>query len=249
MQPAPQRLDPARPVAPARVARSRARQLVAVMALAALMLVGLTLVAAQAGPDAVDVQATLWLQRITFAPFAVLMYWVSWMGFSPQNLALPVVVAAAFAVRGYRIEALWVLGTSASAVATMLLKDVVHRPRPDPQLVGVTAALPDWSFPSGHTVQYTTLFGFAFYLVFVLLRRSAARTLCLVVLALPVVLVGPSRLYLGQHWLSDVLGGYAVAVLLLVPYCWAYARIRLPTIRRARLSEAASGGESIAGPT
>ena len=211
------------------------------MTLAALALVGLTFVAAQANPDAIDLQATLWLQRITFRPFAALMYWVSWAGFSPQNVALPVVVAGIFALRGYRIEALWLLGTSASVVATELLKELVHRPRPSPELVGVTAALPDWSFPSGHTVQYTTLFGFAFYLVFVLVRRSAARTACLIVLSLPVLLVGPSRLYLGQHWLSDVLGGYAVAVLLLLPYCSAYARARLPAIRRARLPETGAG--------
>jgi membrane-associated phospholipid phosphatase len=226
-----------RPVATSRIAWSRTRQLVVVMVLAGAALGVLTIIASQAGPDAVDLQATLWLQRITFPPFASLMYWVSWMGFRPQNLALPVVVAGCFALAGYRVEAIWVLGTAASAVVTVLLKDLVHRPRPDPDLVGVSAALPDWSFPSGHTVQYTTLFCFAFFLVFVLGRRSTARTVCLIVLALPVVLVGPSRLYLGQHWLSDVLGGYAVAVLLLVPYCWAYARVRLPAIRRARLPE------------
>jgi membrane-associated phospholipid phosphatase len=53
-----------------------------------------------------------------------------------------------------------------------------------------------------------------------------------VLLAVPIVLVGPSRLYLGQHWLSDVLGGYALAVLFLVPYCWAYAKWRLENAKR-----------------
>ena len=51
------------------------------------------------------------------------------------------------------------------------------------------------------------------------------------VLLIPLVLVGPSRIYLGQHWPSDVLGGYALSVLLLVPYCWAYANWRLDTAR------------------
>jgi undecaprenyl-diphosphatase len=46
-------------------------------------------------------------------------------------------------------------------------------------------------------------------------------------LAVPIVLVGPSRLYLGQHWLSDVLGGYVLAALCLVPLCWAFVKWRL----------------------
>jgi undecaprenyl-diphosphatase len=165
------------------------------------------------------------------------MYLVSWPGYFPQSFGLPVVAAALFLLRGYGIEAVWILGTAFSVMVTTLLKDLVHRARPAPELVGVAAPLSDWSFPSGHTVQYTILCGFALFLIYVLGRRSARRTVCLVVVAVPIVLVGPSRLYLGQHWLSDVLGGYAVAVLLLVPYCWAYAQLRLPSIRGAQLPE------------
>jgi undecaprenyl-diphosphatase len=161
------------------------------------------------------------------------MYSASWFGFSPQNLLMPLVVAAVFALRGFRIEALWVIGAQFSAVVTTILKELVHRPRPSPDLVGVAAPLADYSFPSGHVVQYTTLFGFAFFLVYVLARRSRARTALLVLLALPIVLVGPSRLYVGQHWLSDVLGGYAVSILVLAPYCWAYAHTRLKSLHAA----------------
>jgi undecaprenyl-diphosphatase len=76
------------------------------------------------------------------------------------------------------------------------------------------------------------LFGFTFFLLYVLARRSALRTIGLVLLTVPIALVGPSRLYLGQHWLSDVLGGYAVAALLLLPMCWAYTRWRLARLVR-----------------
>jgi membrane-associated phospholipid phosphatase len=80
-------------------------------------------------------------------------------------------------------------------------------------------------------------------------RRSSVRTLALILLAVPIVLVAPSRLYLGQHWLSDVLGGYAVATLLLVPYCGAYAKWRLD-IARARFAGAVRpAGNSVLAPT
>jgi undecaprenyl-diphosphatase len=197
---------------------------VAILLVAGVVLAGLTLVASQAAPTAIDLAATLWLQRINLPGFAELMYVVSWFGFAPQAWVMPLVVAGLFALRGLRMEALWIVGTQVSSLIAIVLKEVVHRPRPSPDLVHVSAPLTDPSFPSGHVVQYATLFGFAFFLVYVLARPSVQRTILLVLLALPIVLVGPSRLYLGQHWLSDVLGGYAVATLLLVPYCWAYTR-------------------------
>jgi undecaprenyl-diphosphatase len=210
----------------------RARHLVGLSLVSALILVGLTLVASQANPNAIDLGATLWIQQFHNPTFAALMFGVSWFGFAPQTWIVPLVVAAPFAVRRLWAEALWMLGTQAASLVAVTLKDTVHRPRPSAELVGVLMPLDSPSFPSGHVVQYAMLFGFAFFLVYVLYQRSAPRTAMLVLLALPIVLVGPSRLYLGQHWLSDVLGGYAVSAILLIPYCWAYTRWRLDAARR-----------------
>jgi membrane-associated phospholipid phosphatase len=220
------------PIASAGVVAWRTRQLVGFTLAAGLVLIGLTLVASEADPNIVDLAATRWLQQFNSPWFAALMAAVSWLGFSPQNLIMPLALAAPFAARRLWVEALWILGSQSSALVTILLKDIVHRARPSPELVGVLAPLTDPSFPSGHVVQYTTLFGVAFFLVYVLSQPSSRRTAALVLLAIPIVLVGPSRLYLGQHWLSDVIGGYAVAAMLLVPYCWAYARWRLDATRR-----------------
>jgi hypothetical protein len=79
--------------------------------------------------------------------------------------------------------------------------------------------------------------------------------IALVLLAIPIVLVGPSRLYLGQHWLSDVLGGYAVAAILLTPYCWAYTKWRLDATRsrfkhaKSTTDETARHRRHIGGPS
>ena len=227
----------------------RTHHSVGVLLGAGIVLAGLTLVASHADPNTVDLGATLWLQQFHNPAFATLMAWVSWFGFAPQTWALPVIVALPFAVRGLRVEALWVVGTQAAALVVLLIKDLVHRQRPSPDVVAVLAPLNSPSFPSGHVVQYTMLFGFTIFLVYVLVRRSSLRTLALILLAVPIVLVGPSRLYLGQHWLSDVLGGYAVATLLLVPYCWAYAMWRLD-ITRARFAGAARpAANSVSAPT
>lgn len=115
---------------------------------------------------------------------------VSWFGFAPQNLVMPVVLAAPFAARRLWVEALLVLGSQSASLMTVVLKDVVHRSRRSPALVGVLTPLSDRSFPSGHVVQYTVLFGVAFFFVYVLAQPSARRTVALVLLAIPIVLVG-----------------------------------------------------------
>jgi membrane-associated phospholipid phosphatase len=104
----------------------------------------------------------------------------------------------------------------------------VERPRPAGESIRVVSALLDYSYPSGHVVGYVCLYGFLFFLTYVLLRRSWQRTVALVALALPIGLVGISRIYLGHHWASDVLGGYALGTAYLLLLVEAY---RLLVIR------------------
>jgi hypothetical protein len=91
----------------------RTRRLVGIMLVALAVLVGLTLVASQSDPNALDLGATRWLQQFRNPTFAALMYWVSWFGYSPQNFILPLALATPFALRCLWVEALWVLASQA----------------------------------------------------------------------------------------------------------------------------------------
>src|SRR6185503_7608434 len=90
------------------------------------------------------------------------------------------------------------------------------------------ANLPTKSFPSGHVVMVTTFYGFLAFLVFTLLKPSWGRTALLVVFAALIVLMGPSRIYLGQHWFSDVMGAYLLGglwlALTIMFYRWGKQR-------------------------
>ena len=130
---------------------------------------------------------------------------------------------------GYRTETKFVLAASASVALTEVFKQVFARPRPDADLVAVVAGATGHSFPSGHTLFYVTFFGFLAYLAYAQLKPGRLRTAVLWLTGLLILLVGPSRIWMGQHWASDVLASYALGLAYLVGLVWLYGRRRLNT--------------------
>ena len=176
-----------------------------------------------------DVTITRALQSLDHPLVYVTMVAISAFGFAPLNLVVFGAAIAGFWLRGFRREASYlVLALGATVIAT-LVKIVVHRPRPDPDVVRVVSELIDYSYPSGHVVSYVSFFGFLFFLFYVLFRRAIWRTVLLVALGALVLFIGLSRIYLGHHWASDVLGGYALGG------AWLLVLIELYRARRPPL--------------
>jgi undecaprenyl-diphosphatase len=205
----------------------RAFLLVGLFAASALGLAGLAVLLRQAPPAAADLAIGLWLQQWRSPGLIWLMVALSWLGYAPQSVLVTAGLAGAAVLAGRPRDGAWLVGTQLGSALGAGLKLLVERPRPTEALVSVYAAATDYGFPSGHVVFYATLFGFAFFLVFVHARRGPRRTVLLALLAAPIPLIGIARVYLGLHWPSDVLGGYALASVVLVPYCALYARTAL----------------------
>jgi membrane-associated phospholipid phosphatase len=101
------------------------------------------------------------------------------------------------------------LSAGGSGFVNRLFKLAVNRPRPTEDLVSVLTKTDPYSFPSGHVMFYVSYFGFLFFVAYAVLPAgSLARRAALVLTALPVLLVGLSRVHLGAHWPSDTLGAY-----------------------------------------
>lgn len=126
------------------------------------------------------------------------------------------------------LEAVTLVALSAiSALLNGLLKLLVERPRPTARLVDIFQAASGLSFPSGHVMAYLAFWGFLFSLCIILFKgNSWWRITLLIVSAFFVVMVGPSRVYLGDHWASDVLGSYLIGGALLGVTLWIYLKLK-----------------------
>jgi undecaprenyl-diphosphatase len=138
---------------------------------------------------------------------------VSWLG-GPPFLTLLTVVAAGFVlVRGRRRLVVFLVVTClGGGLIDTAVKLVVARPRPvvDHPIAEAFGK----SFPSGHAMSSTVVYG-ALLLVF--LPAAGRRRRALVALTMAVVLaVGCSRLLLGVHFVSDVLGGFVLGLAWLI---------------------------------
>jgi undecaprenyl-diphosphatase len=162
-----------------------------------------------------------WLQSFMVA--------VSFLGNQTILFTLLILLTAlAFWLVRLRLEALIIITLSVvSSVVNFLVKLIVSRPRPTTHLVDVFQNATGQSFPSGHVMSYVAFWGLLFSLGLILFnRRRWWHYLLLIIPALFVILVGPSRIYLGDHWASDVLGGYLFGGLLLGITLMIYLRLK-----------------------
>ena len=106
----------------------------------------------------------------------------------------------------------WLAAFAGGGLLDVVLKLVIRRPRPP----YAAALLPhfSWSFPSGHALASLIGYGMLAYVLTLLwIRRRGAQIAVALCAAVLILAIGLSRLYLGLHYFSDVVGGYTAGVL------------------------------------
>src|SRR4051794_29678196 len=201
-------------------------------ALARVSLLGFVLLAVlvrQGTTLALDRQVTRAVQRPASSALLGLLEAVSWPGYLPQGIVIGLLIAAAFALARRWPESGMVVLAILTFPLTLLVKGLVARPRPSAALDGVVVhvAASGTGFPSAHVLCYMALGGFLAYLAATRLRGALRPVLLTLALAL-LVLIGPARIYLGEHWFTDVLASYLLGLAFLVGilalYRWSVGR-------------------------
>lgn len=122
-------------------------------------------------------------------------------------------------------ESILMLSTLLTGVVSWIVKVLVDRPRPTADLVNILEKTSFQSFPSGHTLFYTVLFGNAAILIFYAKGMKSWLKFILMGLCIIIVIIaGYSRIYLGSHWFTDVLGGLILGIILLIGSEYWYRR-------------------------
>ena len=172
-----------------------------------------------------DLAITRAVQGVRAAWFHTLLEPFNRLGFPPVVDVVYGTVTVLLFLRGLRREA----ASSAfcglgAAGLNFLTKALVGRPRPPAELVHVEHHVSSPTFPAGHVLNFTAFAGFLAYLAWMQMAPSWRRTALVTMLASMMALMGLARIDSGEHWTSDVLGGYLLGSLWLAATVSFYHR-------------------------
>ncbi len=158
----------------------------------------------EVGLAALDPARVEWLLTAVIA--------ISVFGYLPANAILVAVAAFGLYVFGRTRAAGYLLLASLIAPIGLLMKSLLARQRPVDLVTGNPSLLDSYSYPSGHVIFYTAVFGFLFVLAGKEIRSGVLSLAAKIVLLALIVAVGLGRLLEYVHWPTDVVGGYLLAL-------------------------------------
>lgn len=145
----------------------------------------------------------------------------------PANLTL---VAWFLFIKKHRWYSIKVPVVALSSLLLMFcLKFIFHRNRP---LTPLLAEAKGYSFPSGHALMSLTFYGLIIFLVWQKEKKAWIKWALTILLALLIIFIGISRVYLGVHYASDVLAGFCVGLMWLFLSLWILRKIETYSSRK-----------------
>lgn len=143
---------------------------------------------------------------------------LAWTGSVPVAAVLVLLSLAVLWFRAPRMQFLTALAGAFLVLLGIGLKLLIARPRPDSWLPEVGSI--SYGFPSGHTIFATVFFGLALIFVGAWVQRPGVRLGARVIFLLLILSFGVSRVYLGAHWPSDVIGGWLYGATAVLALSW-----------------------------
>ncbi|RWY55462.1 phosphatase PAP2 family protein [Mucilaginibacter gilvus] len=210
--------------------KRRQRILLLVLLIISIGFVALTILVTLYPTSFIDVEFSEEVQEHQNKFLDTAMYLISVPGYMPESPIMIVFTSLVFFLFRYKKAAVFVMLTMLAGLVSTVVKALVNRPRPSDDVVRIVLKTTQQSFPSGHVLFYVVFFGFLVVLMYQLedipkfLRWFVMAVSLFMIFAIPF-----SRIYLGAHWFTDVMGGFLLGVLCLYLLSWLY--LRKPALR------------------
>jgi undecaprenyl-diphosphatase len=160
----------------------------------------------------VDGNVNSWAASIQTGSFTTTALMIDFVFDTPALMIITLLVTAFLFQKHYRKQSVFLAGAMlVNAILVEVTKMIVQTDRPFNALIAVSG----FSYPSGHTSGSVVFCGLLTYYAWQHGRSLTVKTVSSVLYVIVTAIVGFDRLYLNVHWLSDVLGGWLLGVVLL----------------------------------
>jgi len=124
-------------------------------------------------------------------------------------------ISCYFGIKNKKIGICIVLNLCIEGSCNFLIKNILRRERP----IGIRLVEEKgFSFPSGHSMASFAFYGLLIYFIYIKVDNKYIKFFSIVILSLIILCIGMSRIYLGAHYATDVLGGYVLALSYLIVF-------------------------------
>lgn len=172
-----------------------------------------------------DLTISRWVQQFHQPVLDQVMIAISTFGNVVVAFCCMAVTAILFFIFKFKREAWFTIAISFTGLFTFVLKRLFNRPRPTDEYVTIIESYRNNSFPSGHTLSYVVFFGFMILLMRKLTTIPTYIRNSVSIFSYFMFIVGPlSRIYLGAHWFTDIVGGFLVGGLYLLHLNYYYKK-------------------------
>lgn len=149
--------------------------------------------------------------KLLSTPTTFIMTFISHLG--SATILILICIILYILLKDKKMALIIMLNLAIVYLLNVIIKMIIARPRPDIlRLVYETG----YSFPSGHAMVGTGFYGFLIYIANKKIKNKALRRCITILLTLLIFLIGISRIYLGVHYATDIIGAFMIGIIYLV---------------------------------
>ena len=138
---------------------------------------------------------------------------ITWFGSTAGIITVGLI--SIFTIKDKKINISFVVCLILGVIINNVIKLIFARSRPDVNPLMVEST---YSFPSGHSMMSMILYGYLIYLIYNNFKSKKYKWLLICILSILILCIGFSRIYLGVHYVSDVIGGFVLGIAYLILY-------------------------------